>query len=97
MADFHVRMHCAFVLWKEHKVVLSWTTRSNALLETVIEITLQICSQVSAVALAKLLEHGVTANDSRLQDIIVQGDQVSQLKAMNSNCRKLYNLSLYTI
>ena len=32
--------------------------------------------QVSAVALAKLLEHGVTANDARLQDIIVQGDQV---------------------
>lgn len=39
-----------------------------------------ICScltlQVSAVALAKLLEHGVTANDARLQGIIVQGDQV---------------------
>ncbi|MPC24070.1 Importin-9 [Portunus trituberculatus] len=33
--------------------------------------------KVSAVALAKLLEHGVTANDTRLQGIIVQGDQVS--------------------
>ncbi|XP_063612464.1 importin-9-like isoform X2 [Penaeus indicus] len=32
--------------------------------------------KVSAVALAKLLEHGVTSNDTRLQDIIVQGDQV---------------------
>ncbi|XP_076037579.1 importin 9 isoform X2 [Oratosquilla oratoria] len=32
--------------------------------------------KVSAVALSKLLEHGVTANDARLQDIIVQGDQV---------------------
>ncbi|XP_045131067.1 importin-9-like [Portunus trituberculatus] len=32
--------------------------------------------KVSAVALAKLLEHGVTANDTRLQGIIVQGDQV---------------------
>ena len=36
-----------------------------------------LCVQVSAVALAKLLEHGVTANDVRLQGIIVQGDQVS--------------------
>lgn len=28
------------------------------------------------MALAKLLEHGVTHNDARLQGIIVQGDQV---------------------
>ncbi|XP_050697373.1 importin-9-like isoform X2 [Eriocheir sinensis] len=32
--------------------------------------------KVSAVALAKLLEYGVTSNDARLQGIIVQGDQV---------------------
>lgn len=33
--------------------------------------------QVTAVALSKLLEHGVTTNDSRLQGILVKGDQVS--------------------
>ena len=33
--------------------------------------------KVTAVALSKLLEHGITTNDTRLQDILVKGDQVS--------------------
>ena len=32
--------------------------------------------KISAVALAKLLEHGVTTNDSRLSNILVPGDQI---------------------
>ena len=35
-------------------------------------------NKVSIMALAKLLEHGVNTNDTRLQNITVQGDMVSR-------------------
>ena len=32
--------------------------------------------QVSTAALAKILQHGVSNNDNRLNEIVVQGDQI---------------------
>ncbi len=41
-------------------------------------------NRVSIVALAKLLQHGVNTNDTRLQDITVAGDMVRNLWEMLS-------------
>ena len=43
-----------------------------------------ITRKVSITAVAKLLQHGVNTNDSRLTEITVRGDQV-----LNS-CKALY-------
>ena len=44
--------------------------------------------QVSTAALAKILQHGVSNNDSRLTEIIVQGDQIhSETRVTRSSKR----------
>ena len=50
--------------------------------------------KVLAMALAKLLEHGVTTNDGRLQDIIVPGDQIfspDERRVMTRSQRSKYS------
>ena len=45
--------------------------------------------QVSTTALAKLLQHGVSNNDNRLNEIVVQGDQIhSETRVTRSSRRQ---------